>query len=127
MEAGAQILELHLLEFSLVQQPDLSSVVVQYLSVSVFLGSPQIVPAAPKTVVAEIDGEETVKVGESLFGEEIQRQRCAGGVGNAGRLLPKLVEVGVGTLTGGWAQQIVGKPKLALALVDLHQLPDSGL
>jgi len=63
MEARSEVLKLHFFELSLIEQPGISGVVMDYLAVAVFLGGPQIVPAPPEAVISEIDSEEAVEMG----------------------------------------------------------------
>jgi hypothetical protein len=82
MEPGSQILELHLLQFPLVEQPSVSSVVVEDLTVPIFLSGPEIIPASPEAIVPEVDGEEPVEMGKPLFSKKVQCQGCPSRVWN---------------------------------------------
>jgi hypothetical protein len=82
MEPGPQILELHLLQFPLVEQASVSSVIVEDLAVPIFLSCPEIIPASPEAIVPEVDREEPVEVGKALFSKKVQRQGCPSRVWN---------------------------------------------
>src|SRR4051794_7636470 len=84
VEPSPKVFELHLLELPLLQQTGIPGVVVEHLAVPVFLGGPQIVPAPPEAVVSQIHRKQPVKVRETFFSQEIQRQRCSGRIRNAG-------------------------------------------
>ncbi len=124
MEAGPEVLELHLLQLALLQQPGVPGVVVKHLPVPVFFRGPEVVPASPEALVSQVDGQEPVEVREALLGEEVQGQGGAGMVGDSGGLAPELGQVGVGAFVRARAHQVRREPELALALVRLHQLPD---
>ena len=95
------------------------------LAVPVFLGGPQIVPAAPEAVVPQVHSEQPVEVGQALFGQEVQRQRCPGGVGNTRWPGPRSsLRWVVGAFVGCRAEQIRREPELALPLVSFHELAD---
>jgi hypothetical protein len=108
----------------LLEQLSVSGVIVEHLAMPVFFSGPEIVPASPEAVVAEIYGQEPMKVRQPLLGEEVQRQRCPGVIRDAGSLLAKLGDVGFGALVGSGANQIRRKPELSLALMNFHQLAD---
>jgi hypothetical protein len=122
MEPSAEILELHLLEPTLLQQAGVPCVVVKHLSVPVFLSCPQIVPASPEAFVAQVYGQQAVEVGQPLLSQEVQSQSSPGVIWNACGLLAKLGDVGVGALVRRGAHQVGRKPELPLPLMYLHQL-----
>jgi hypothetical protein len=127
VKAGPEVLELHLLQLALVEQLGVPGVVVKHLAMPVFFSGPEVVPAPPEAVVAEIYGQEPMKMRQPLLGQEVQRQRGPSVIGDAGSLLAKLGDVGFGTLVGGGAYQIRWKPELSLALMNFHQLADDVL
>jgi hypothetical protein len=71
VEPGSQVLELHFFELPLLQDTGIPRIVVEYLPVSILLGGPQIIPAAPETVISQVHREQPVKVRQPLFGEKV--------------------------------------------------------
>src|SRR5438045_2391397 len=62
VEAGAKILELHALELGIVQDLTVARVVVEHRAVAILLGCPEVRPARPEALAAEVDGEQSVEV-----------------------------------------------------------------
>ena len=110
--------------FALVEEAGVAGVVVEDLPVPVFLGGPQVVPQPPVAVIAKVDGQQPVEVGQPLFGQHVERQGRADRVGDAVGLSPKPAHefVGAGVRLG--LEQLGWVPHLPLALVGLHQLAD---
>ena len=127
MEAGPDVLELHLLELPLVEELGVARVVVQDLAVPVLLGGPQVVPEAPVAVVLEIDGEQAVEMRQALFGEGVDRERRPHGIGNALRARAQVAQVRLAAIALGEAEQVGRHPQHALALVRRHHFAYGGL
>ncbi len=127
VEPRPHVLELHLLQATLVQQAGIPHVVVQHLPVPVLFGGPEVQPVAPVAVLAGVGREHPVEMGESLFREEVQRHRGAGRDRDPlGPLLGLLAVVLDGLVRAG-ADEVVGKPEGTLRLVGRHQLADGPL
>jgi hypothetical protein len=78
MEAGLEVLELHLLQSTLLQEARLSGVVMEHLAVPILLGGPEVVPQPPEAVVPQVYGEQAVEMGQPFLGEEVEGQRRPG-------------------------------------------------
>ena len=124
VKPSPQVLELHLLQPALIQEPGIPGIVVQHLPVPVLLRRPEVVPTAPEAVVSEVHGEQPMEVGQAFFGEEVERQRRAGGIRNARRLGSEVAQMGVGAFIGRGTNQLRREPELPFPLMDLHQLPN---
>ena len=123
VEARAQILELHLLDLALVEQPGVAGVVVEHLAVPVFLGGPEIVPGAPVALVAQVDGQEPVEVGQAFLGQHVEREGRPDRVRDAVGLAAEVAGEIVGTVVGLGTEEVGREPELALPLVGFHELP----
>jgi hypothetical protein len=127
MEAGPDVLELHLLDLALVEQAGVTGIVVEHRPVPVFLRCPQIVPVAPVTLVTQIHGEQPVEVREALFGQHVECEGRAHRVGDPVGLGAEAGPEVVGRGVGRRIEQVGREPHVPLPLVGLHQLPDTFL
>ena len=75
---------------ALLEEAGISSVVVEYLAMPVFLGGPQVVPPSPEALVAEVHREEPVEMRQPLLGEEVESESGTRVVGDSLRLVPEL-------------------------------------
>ncbi len=124
VEAGAEILELHLLDLALVEQAGVARVVVEHLAVAVFLGGPEVVPGAPVTLVAQVHGEEPVEVRQPFLGQHVERERRPDRIRDAARLIAQLPGEFVRGAFGLRPEDVGREPEVALALMGLHELAD---
>jgi len=95
--------------------------------VPVLFRGPEIVPAPPVALIAQIDGQEPVEVGQPFLGEHVEGERRPDRVGDALGLGPELADEVVRADPRLGLDQIRRIPELALALVRFHQLLDRPL
>jgi hypothetical protein len=127
LEAGLDVLELHLLDHEWIKHAGVSRVVVQNCAVPVFLGGPEVIPFGPDAVGAEVDGEEAMEVRQPLFGEKIERQRDAGRIAYSSGALSQRLQMMIGIFSRRRLQQLRGEPEHPLRFVRRHQLNNQGL
>jgi hypothetical protein len=78
-------------------------------------------------VLAEIDRQQPVEMGQAFLGEQVEGQGGAGRVGDAGGQRPQAPNVLVWIGARGWSEDLARVPDGALLLVRLHHLADRGL
>jgi hypothetical protein len=95
---------------------------MQNHAVTILFGSPEIIPHLPVTIVAEVNGKNAVEMGETFFGQKIERQRYTRRRTDSFRSLSQILQMAVGVFIRRRVQDFTWKPEHALRLVLLHQL-----